>query len=84
MLTCKEATTAIASGELDRAGLGRRLSVWLHLAICGYCRCYARQIRKLGDAARRLLAREAGDGAALEALEERLVRHCHEPADDGG
>lgn len=78
MLTCKQVATALASGEVEDAGLRRRLSIRFHLMLCRYCRCYARQIRGLGEAARRLLARRGADTAALERLEGRLLEHCRE------
>ncbi len=81
MLSCKQVATAVASGELDSAGLRRRLGVWLHLMMCGHCRCYVRQIRDLGASARALLRRKSSDGHALASLEKRLIERCHEAPD---
>ncbi len=76
MISCKQVATALASAKLDVAGPRRRLAVWFHLMICRYCRAYARQMRALGDAARRLLGRTVTDPEALRELEERLVERC--------
>lgn len=87
MPTCKQVATALASGELDRAGIRRRLAVRFHLMMCRYCRAYARQIRQLGEATRRLMRREATDPAVVERLEKRLVVLCRKASgkeDAGG
>lgn len=76
MLSCKQVATALSSGELEGAGPHHRLSIWFHLVICKYCRAYARQIRALGDATKRLLGSESTRSEELERLEERLVERC--------
>jgi len=54
MLSCKE-VSELASESLDRPlTAGERLRMGLHLALCGLCRRYRRQIRFLHRAARRL------------------------------
>lgn len=76
MLSCKEVATALASGEAERGGLRGRLAIRWHLLLCAACRTYARQMRRLGEAARSLLGREPTDPAALARLEEELVARC--------
>ena len=53
MPTCKELSRILASGALEEAGLGRRLAARLHLFMCRHCGRYLRQLRELGEAARR-------------------------------
>ena len=71
MLTCKELARALATGELEHAGIRRRLAGWLHLLMCGDCRGYKAQLETVGDAARA----EAGqlDTQSLESLEARVM-----------
>ncbi len=76
MLSCKEYATALSSGELEGAGLARRLAAAYHWAICKYCRAYTRQLRAIGRGARRLLRREPSDPEALARLERQLVERC--------
>ncbi len=49
MLTCKEASF-LASKKID-SDLTRneRIGLWLHLAMCGLCRRYAREINKMHE-----------------------------------
>lgn len=51
MLTCRDAT-ALASRAMDGPlPWPLRLSLWIHLAMCGYCSRYQRQLRFLRLAA---------------------------------
>ena len=52
MMTCHDVSTLVATGELTRAPLMRRLSVRMHLAMCGHCRTFRRQIDTIASAAR--------------------------------
>lgn len=47
MLSCKDATRAVSEGLDHELPLVRRLSLRLHVAMCGFCRAYARQVRTL-------------------------------------
>lgn len=80
MLDCKQVATTLSSGEHETAGLGRRLSLWFHMAMCMNCRAYARQIRGLGVAARNLMRRRGANAESLSRLEEQLVERCRESA----
>ena len=54
MLTCKE-VSRLASQGLDRQlGLGERVKLRLHLAICDGCRNFRKQLDLLHKAAARL------------------------------
>jgi hypothetical protein len=69
MLPCSEVTRLIASEELRRAPIRRRLAVRLHLLRCVHCRRYARELRLLGAAIRDEFRRLVPDRAELERLE---------------
>lgn len=49
-ITCKEVSTAAATGSLEGAALLLRLRVRLHLLICRYCRRFLRQLRLIRGA----------------------------------
>ena len=69
MLSCKQ-VSELASESIDRRlSLGERLRMGLHLALCGFCRRYRRQIRFLHEAAGRL----GGDDMPV-------IRHLDEEA----
>ena len=53
MLSCKDTSRLLSQAEDRRLGLGERLGVRLHLAICASCRNAARQFRFLRQAMRR-------------------------------
>ncbi|MGR8934237.1 MAG: anti-sigma factor family protein [Gammaproteobacteria bacterium] len=53
MLSCKE-TSYLASKAMDEPLTRReRFGLWLHLAMCGLCRRYVRDIKTLHTALRR-------------------------------
>ena len=62
MMTCRQVSTIVGTGELDAAPLARRLAVRMHLAMCRNCSAFKRQLEALAAAARaasRTFAREA-------------------------
>jgi len=76
MMTCKEVSTLVSTGDLQAASLLRRLGVGVHLAMCRHCRAFRRQVNAMADAARAL---HAGFGAeprlAFEAdVVQRVLR----------
>ena len=52
MMTCKEVSTLLSSGQLADAPLAQRLGVRMHLAMCRHCAAFKRLIEALADAAR--------------------------------
>ncbi len=72
MLTCKEVTKLVASGELDDASATQRSLARLHLLLCGDCRRYVEELRALRLTARDVLRSEL-DTASLAALERRII-----------
>lgn len=71
MLTCKEVTTLVASGEIDDASATQRALARLHLLLCGDCRRYVEELRALRLTARDVLRTEL-DPDHLAALELRI------------
>jgi hypothetical protein len=76
MMTCKEVSTLVSTGDLQAASPARRLGVRVHLAMCRHCRAFRRQVTAIGDAARVLGgAYWTEPRAAFEAdLAQRLCR----------
>lgn len=54
MLKCRDVAELVASDVGQHPPLTRRVAVLVHLAMCRHCRAYARQLRRIGAAARRL------------------------------
>jgi putative zinc finger protein len=54
LLSCKETTRLLSQGEDRRLGLGERIALRLHLAICDGCRNVAAQLRFLRSAVKSL------------------------------
>jgi len=54
MLTCKEVSRLVSQGLDRRLGLGERVKLRLHLAICDGCRNFRRQLDFLREALARL------------------------------
>lgn len=59
MLNCKETTRLLSQGLDRRLGLGERIALRLHLAICNGCSAFSRQIRFLREAVRLLGSKDA-------------------------
>lgn len=43
MISCKEATHRISKAEEGKLSLLQRFQLWLHLAICVFCKAFYRQ-----------------------------------------
>ncbi len=52
MMTCREVSTLVSSGQLAGAPPLRRLAVRMHLAMCRHCRAFVRQLEWLARAGR--------------------------------
>ncbi len=73
MISCKEVTRTISSGEQEAAAWPRRLMVQFHLLMCRHCRRYARQLKKLGVVARDVWGGDSVDARRLEELEREVL-----------
>ena len=52
MMTCKQVSTLLSSGQLADAPLTERLAVRMHLAMCRHCTAFTRLLEALAGAAR--------------------------------
>ena len=52
MISCKEVSTLLLSGQLESQSWWTRLKARFHLSICWMCRLLARQVAQMGVAAR--------------------------------
>ncbi len=43
MISCKEATDFITKKEESKLSLRQRFQLWKHLAVCNFCRLFAKQ-----------------------------------------
>jgi predicted anti-sigma-YlaC factor YlaD len=82
MPTCREVSRAVATDELERAGLWQRLGVRFHLLMCRHCRRYSEQLRAIGQATRELFREEPAEQATVERLREAIRRGRKADADD--
>lgn len=71
-MTCRDVSTLIASGELARASLPRRLAVRLHLVMCRQCRAFQRHLEAISGAARATASGQEPDPEFEARLTRRL------------
>ena len=57
MMTCKEVSTLVSMGHIEEAPTTQRMAVQFHLMMCRHYRAFRRQLRVIGQVARRI----AGD-----------------------
>jgi hypothetical protein len=76
MMSCKDVSMLMSTGDLQHASLAIRLGVRLHLAMCRRCRAFRRQLETIGGAARALSATfdEELPSAFEAAVVQRLLR----------
>jgi predicted anti-sigma-YlaC factor YlaD len=73
MMTCKDVSTLVSMGDVERAPMARRMAVWLHLAMCRHCRAFRRQMALMGRAAR--LVSEAFGREPSPRFEGTILEH---------
>ena len=54
MISCKEATAYILKKEEHRLSFKQRVQLWIHLAMCSFCKLFMKQSRILSEAAKHL------------------------------
>ena len=80
MMTCKEVSTLISTGQLADAPLVRRIGVRVHLAMCRRCRAFLRQIEAVARSARSAAAVvEAEPATEFESRMTERLRHGRPP-----
>lgn len=70
-MTCREVSTRVGAGTVSDEPLLRRIEIRLHLAMCGNCRRFWKQIQALDRGLRAAIGRP--DQEAPSDLEERIV-----------
>jgi anti-sigma factor RsiW len=78
MLTCREVSRLVASGDLAGQSAFRRLRVRIHLLGCDHCKRYARELRAISAAARRLLRAQPLDPERPARLEQAIIASARE------
>jgi len=76
MYRCSEVVRLIVSDEYSTAGILKKLGIRLHLAMCEHCTRYARQLRELAAAVRKM----CGDVPAseVEGIKSRILQRLSE------
>ena len=77
MMTCKQVSTRLSTGELSSASWSERLGVRFHLMMCDRCSTFKRWLDAIGVAARALNRADQGD--APPDLEARTLRRIERP-----
>ena len=75
MMSCKEASRLVASGELENAGLLTRLSARFHRFMCGHCREYAAQLASIGSGVKQLYRDKDPGESANRDLERAILEN---------
>lgn len=80
MITCKEVSTLVTSGELERQSAWARLEIRFHLWMCKHCLRLMRQMQQMREAGQRLRSTfesegPAGGDSGLEARVLSKLRH---------
>lgn len=83
MPTCREVSRLIATGEVESLPLLKRLLLTLHTSMCGRCARFARELRRISQAARARWQSGAVDRQTLDRLEHAILRHLPEDGERG-
>jgi len=83
MPTCRDVSRRIATGEVESLPFSRRLLVTLHVSMCGRCARFARELRRIGEAARARWKPDPADRETLDRLERVVLQHLPQDGDRG-
>lgn len=72
IVPCRDIVRRLAEGEYERASWPKRAMLRFHFILCYPCGLFERQLKLLGETARRRWGR-APDAARVEALKTRLL-----------
>jgi len=81
MPTCRDVSRSIAAGQVERLPFLRRLLLTLHVSVCGRCARFARELRRIGEAARARWEPGAEDRETLDRLERVVFQHLPHDGD---
>lgn len=68
LITCKQATMMVVQNKEVKFSLKQRFALWLHLALCKFCKLFALQ----NEAIDMLLARKKSGELLTESEKEKL------------
>jgi hypothetical protein len=71
IISCKQATEYIVKREEGKLTLGKRMLLWLHFCICGFCKFFAKQTKLIGDNAQHL--NDFEDESLSESDKEKMI-----------
>lgn len=85
MITCKQVSTLVTSGELERQRAWKRLEIRFHLWMCTHCSRLMRQMLQMREAAQRLRSTFESEGQAGgdSGLEARVLSRLRNPPVSG-
>ena len=75
MFSCREVHEHASMGTYDELGMMARIKFRMHLVLCVHCARYVRQLKALGEHARRMLGAEP-DPERVARLEQAVMAHC--------
>ena len=75
MFSCREVHEHASMGTYDDLGMMARIKFAMHLMMCVHCSRYVRQLKALGEYARRVLGGEP-DPERVERIERAVMAHC--------
>ena len=84
MPTCRNVSRLIAAGEVESLPLLRRLSIKLHVSMCRHCARFARELRRIGEAARMQWSARGEDSEVIARLERSVLADLGGATDGGG
>lgn len=73
MMTCKDVSTLVSSGEVANAPMATRIRVWMHVAMCRHCRAFRRQMVLIRRSA--LLVATVFEREPSAGFERRILDH---------
>lgn len=83
MLSCKDVSAIVASGELQHASTWRRINIKFHLMMCQACRHFVDQVEDIRQASRRLVYNDTASGLSPEA-KQRITEKLQKPTSNHG
>lgn len=74
MLNCKQVTQLISKSFIQRLSIRERLSLWVHVGMCGTCRSFRRLQNKLHNTVRSKITESETDSEnqLSETVRERM------------
>ncbi len=76
MMTCKDVSLKLSTGDFETARVLTKMAVWIHLAMCRHCRAFRRQLKSIGTAARRIA--DAFEREPSPNFERTIVRRLRQ------